>query len=168
MLTGASSSLLPWSPYDKAPSSVEHSSNKKKSLTAMSLSINDSVDRSEPSCVSGIDSPVPSKRQLQNIVSSSESSAFAAIEDVPYRQAYEYLTLKPDGIAFLFDSRFSLALDSIVDRISVTHGRAQFFIIGELRRFLAIKVFVNDINAEKISPTPISMLNILPKYKSSY
>jgi len=63
----------------------------------------------------------------------------------------------PEGIAFLFSPRFSNALYGSAGRLAVEYNITSDQAIEELRRLLAIKVSAEDNNAEKISPTPLSM-----------
>ncbi|PMD45493.1 hypothetical protein L207DRAFT_629947 [Hyaloscypha variabilis F] len=71
-------------------------------------------------------------------------------------QAYRHLLPKSrEGIAFLFSSTFSDALQAPAERAATLHEVTREQAIEELRRLLAIKVFTVDEDATKISPTPL-------------
>jgi len=62
-----------------------------------------------------------------------------------------------DGIAFLFGSAFSEALQAPAERAAVLFQVTEEEAIEEFRRLLAIKTFKVDEDATNISPTPLSM-----------
>jgi hypothetical protein len=75
-------------------------------------------------------------------------------------QVYRHLLPKSrEGIAFLFSSTFSDALQAPAERAATLHEVTREQAVEELRRLLAIKVFTVDEDATKISPTPLSKQN---------
>ncbi|KAF2651102.1 hypothetical protein K491DRAFT_682473 [Lophiostoma macrostomum CBS 122681] len=64
-----------------------------------------------------------------------------------------YLDILPkDAVTFLFSTYFSKALSGEAANV---YGVSSNDAIEEFRRLLAIKAFTVDVNADKISPTPI-------------
>jgi hypothetical protein len=75
---------------------------------------------------------------------------------------YQHMLPKnPEGIAFLFGTRFSEALQVPAERVAIQYQITKEDAIEELRRLLIIKAFTADVDANKISPTPLSMRNHL-------
>jgi hypothetical protein len=84
--------------------------------------------------------------------------------NVPDAVLQVYQSMLPqnlEGIAFLFSSRFSEALQVPAQRVAIPYQITEAEAIEELRRLLAIKVFTADEDANKISPTPLSMKYLL-------
>ncbi len=69
------------------------------------------------------------------------------------------LPKNPEGIAFLFGSPFSEALQVPAERVALEYQITKEDAIEELRRLLVIKAFTVDKDANKISPTPLSTQN---------
>jgi hypothetical protein len=74
----------------------------------------------------------------------------------------------PEGIAFLFGTRFSEALQVPAMRVAIQYQITKEDAIEELRRLLIIKAFTADIDANKISPTPLSTHNHLNPLSLTY
>ncbi|KAF8853886.1 ubiquitin-domain-containing protein [Acephala macrosclerotiorum] len=117
-------------------------------------------EREEPEGTSIADTtPVPAKRRRQEPTSSKTAltmPAAATVINVPEAvlQVYQHmLPNNPEGIAFLFDSRFSEALSVPADRVAIQYRITKDDAIEELRRLLVIKAFAVDEKATKISPT---------------
>jgi hypothetical protein len=69
---------------------------------------------------------------------------------------YQQLLLRsPEGITFLFSTRFSNDLQVAASQLSVDYNVTADQAIEELRRLPAIKAFTEDHNADKISPTTL-------------
>lgn len=71
------------------------------------------------------------------------------------RAAYSHLLRRnrAEAVAFLFSERLSAALEP-----TVRHDDFPAASIEELRRLLAIKAFIGDMDGRKVKPTPFSML----------
>jgi hypothetical protein len=106
----------------------------------------------------------PPKRQRKEFKGSKTThrmSVSATTLDVPdtVLQVYHHMLPKtPEGVAFLFGSRFSEALQVAAIRAAIGFKITTEAAIEEFRRFLAIKAFTVDEDANKISPTPLSTL----------
>jgi hypothetical protein len=107
-------------------------------------------------------SPVPAKRQRKESKASKTThtmSVAATAINVPNAilQVYQHMLPKnPEGIAFLFGSPFSEALQVPAERVATEYQITKEDAIEELRRLLVIKAFTVDKDANKISPTPLS------------
>lgn len=64
--------------------------------------------------------------------------------------------LSRPGVTFLYSERFDKVLRSTAIITASVHELAVEDALEEFRRFIALKVFIADSNATKISPTPIS------------
>lgn len=80
----------------------------------------------------------------------------AALNRIVPNSYKQLLPDTPQAIAFLFHQQFSEALDTPAQIVATQNGITKENAIEELRRFLAIKTFVHDEFASKISPTPLS------------
>lgn len=69
---------------------------------------------------------------------------------------YQNIQLSADAIDFIFEPRFSDSLRVTAERAAKTYNVTPSEAIEEFRRLLAIKTLVFDIDAVKISPTPLS------------
>jgi hypothetical protein len=102
------------------------------------------------------------KRQRKEIESSRTSptmSPATATPSVPQAVLQVYQQMLPknhEGIEFLFDERFSQALQVPAERVATAYNISKEDAIEELRRLLVIKAFTVDKDANKISPTPLS------------
>lgn len=94
----------------------------------------------------------------------------AALDDLPAAvvQVYRNAQLSADAIAFLFSSEFSVAFQDVVEEIGRVYRVSREQAIEEFRRLLAIKTFTFDVNATKISPTPLSKFLSESKKSPSY
>jgi len=71
---------------------------------------------------------------------------------------YQFLLPRnPKGIDFLFSAYFSETLKVPVASLAIRYNIIESTVIEEFRRFLAIKAFTVDENADKISPSLLSM-----------
>jgi hypothetical protein len=106
--------------------------------------------------------PVAAKRQRKESKAAKTAptmSTTATAINVPdaVLQAYQHMLPKnPEGIAFLFGSRFSDAIQGPSQRVAIISQVSKEEAIEEFRRLLAIKMFTVDEDASKISPTPLS------------
>lgn len=71
-------------------------------------------------------------------------------------QVYQNARLSTQAISFLFSPAFSDALQEHAAHVRVVYNVATEKVIEEFRRLLAIKTFTSDVDATKISPTPLS------------
>lgn len=71
----------------------------------------------------------------------------------------DYLKLLPQNVSavtWLFSSQFSEPLSDTARTIASSFNITAKEALEEFRRFIALKVFTNDVNAMIISPTPLS------------
>lgn len=90
--------------------------------------------------------------------STMSAASTISVDNIPdaLLEAYRLLLKNDTGaIEFLFGSRLSKALRVPAQRAANHYAISKEDAIEELRRFLAIKVFTADVNATKISPTPL-------------
>lgn len=105
------------------------------------------------------DEPIPAKlakRQRNN-----DMPAVVVDLTAPIHQLYHHI-LQADAVAFLYSQRLSSALQEPAQRCAMEYDITPERAIEEFRRFIAIKAFINDKNADKISPSPLSMF-LTPK-----
>jgi hypothetical protein len=122
--------------------------------------------------------PVSAKRQRKEPRDSMTGPTTAALTtplshttNIPNTvlPVYEHmLPENPEGIAFLFGTRFSEALQVPAMRVAIQYQITKEDAIEELRRLLMIKAFTADIDANKISPTPLSTHNLLNPLSLTY
>jgi len=121
-------------------------------------------DKTSTSKITTDTAPIQAKRQRKEskpskIATPPTMSAAAPTNNVPEAvlPAYQHLLIRnPDGIAFLFSSQFSEAIQAIAKNVAAEYHISSEDAIEELRRLLAIKTFTVDEDATKISPTPLS------------
>jgi hypothetical protein len=63
-------------------------------------------------------------------------------------------------VVFLFSKAFHDALETKADNCPRKYGVSAEEAVEEFRRLLAIKTWVVDVDAKKISPTPVSKLHV--------
>lgn len=81
-----------------------------------------------------------------------------------FQAAYSHMLAgNAKGMTFLFGKRFSKALQKPADVVATKYDITKDRAIEEFRRFIAIKTFTVDHDATKISPTPISTYQVLPR-----
>ncbi|CAG8948921.1 hypothetical protein HYFRA_00002048 [Hymenoscyphus fraxineus] len=103
--------------------------------------------------------PTKRKRSNSDIASTPTLDHIPEVEDHGgiHASFRDLMPNSPQTIAFLHGPRFSDAMNEAATAINttgtmnVTPAQA----VEELRRFLALKVFIHDDKAEKLSPTPI-------------
>jgi hypothetical protein len=86
----------------------------------------------------------------------SAATAAVKVPEALLRVYQHLLPENPKGIEFLYSSPFCKVLEVPANRVAMEFGVARENVIEELRRFLAIKAFTVDKDANKISPTPLS------------
>ena len=108
-----------------------------------------------------VTSQLPSKRQRNKApeIDLTKSAAPTTIyNDRTLLQTYQNMLPKtPEGRTFLFGPRFSEALQVPAERVAIRYQVTKAQAIEEFRRLIAIKTFMVDEDATKISPTPLSM-----------
>ena len=101
------------------------------------------------------------KRQLSisnESVSTSTSNPVALDLSYAPQGYHQLLHGRPQAIAFLFGDIFANTLLVAVDEVATKYQVDWLSAIEEFRRLLALKVFAEDHDAQKISPTPLSTL----------
>jgi len=81
------------------------------------------------------------------------------VPDAVFRVYQNMLPDNPEGIAFLFSSHLSEAVQVTAARIAIQYNITKEEAIEEFRRLIVIKAFTVDVKATKISPTPLSKQN---------
>ncbi|CAG8975316.1 hypothetical protein HYALB_00010559 [Hymenoscyphus albidus] len=103
--------------------------------------------------------PTKRKRSGSDVASTPTLNHIPEVEDHGgiHASFRDLMPNSPQTIAFLHGPRFSDAMNEAATAINTTGSfnvtPAQA--VEELRRFLALKVFIHDDKAEKLSPTPL-------------
>jgi len=107
--------------------------------------------------------PTPKRQRKETNSKTATISSATTRANIPdeLREIYQQLLPNsPNGIAFLFSPDFSTALNVPAERAASSYGVTKEQAIEELHRLLALKAFMADHDATKISPTPLSTMNL--------
>lgn len=102
---------------------------------------------------------MPPKRERSESVASSTLAdvELLMVETRAHHAFNKLMSNSPEGVAFLHGPRFSNAMKeaAIATNAAVTFNITADQAVEELRRFLALKVFLQDDKAEKLAPSSL-------------
>ncbi|KAG0650279.1 hypothetical protein D0Z07_3275 [Hyphodiscus hymeniophilus] len=107
------------------------------------------------------EAPALSTTTISSPAKSEPSTSSVSTDIMPFiPPAYQQMLPGcPKGLAFLFSTRILAVLHVPTERLAQEYDKSKKEVAEEFRRFVAIKVFTEDHDAVKISPTSLKGMN---------